>query len=582
MQPGLIPGCFILGKIMGNHAEIIKEQNSGLAVSRKGRNFIEFELQNGKKRFVSAIDPLHTRTTQEEIDTTWIPDTGAWQWKIAQADFQAHARSIFNVGNLIEWRHESGEWVIVDPQSISWINQDNSNQQIAIKQAVTGIADDMTLTFLNAYGNGLHFSYTAHPKRLIKHFTVDSPLPDPAAWLTGTIWLEVQWSISNSDGVELWLDGVRWTRENNVRVRTSNSIEFRSEATGEVLWYADAPMAIDANGEAVQAQYEVHNQNNNYFIRVRVPREWLETAIYPVVVDPTFSDQPDATAGVDTRLSRDFATVNYGTTNELRWEPTADAYAWTSVLKFDLSELEGVTITDGTLSFWSTALWQWNDLPTVIRRILPANSTWTETGACWNYTTGTTPWAGAGTLGGCSVEGTDYSATALGSYSFPANSPVGTECPVGLDPDELEVLVGANHGFVVLGTAHTDYYFASSDHATAGYRPLLVVEYTDIAWVSPASGTDISNTPTFVLTPAAFTGSVHIHMQLDTADSFDTGNLREIKTNASTTGWEYWDGDSWEPFPSTGLPDTYSGNDVRYTVQSALSEGTWYRRVRQG
>jgi hypothetical protein len=110
---------------MANRAALIRAENAGLTVTRKGRRFLEFDLGSGVTRHVATIDPLHTRTTQAEIDTAWIPDTGAWQWKLAQADFQAHARSVFNVGSLYEWRHESGEWIVVDPQSINWINQDS-------------------------------------------------------------------------------------------------------------------------------------------------------------------------------------------------------------------------------------------------------------------------------------------------------------------------------------------------------------------------------------------------------------------------------------------------------------------------
>ena len=35
-------------------------------------------------------------------------------------------------------------------------------------------------------------------------------------------------------------------------------------------------------------------------------------------------------------------------------------------------------------------------------------------------------------------------------------------------------------------------------------------------------------------------------------------------------------------FPSDGLPIAYAGNEVSYTVTSALSSATWYRRVRAG
>ena len=101
-------------------------------------------------------------------------------------------------------------------------------------------------------------------------------------------------------------------------------------------------------------------------------------------------------------------------------------------------------------------------------------------------------------------------------------------------------------------------------------------------WTSPANHADMSSTPTLEFTSAAFTGDTHFNIELDKVNTFDGGDLRKLKTNHSITGWQYWDGDSWEAFPSTGLPDAFSGNDVRHTVQTELSTGTWYRRVRQG
>ena len=54
----------------------------------------------------------------------------------------------------------------------------------------------------------------------------------------------------------------------------------------------------------------------------------------------------------------------------------------------------------------------------------------------------------------------------------------------------------------------------------------------------------------------------------------DHGQLVEV--------WEYWDGDSWEPIPTDGVPNTFVGNEARYTIQDPLAVGTWYRRVRAG
>lgn len=478
---------------MANHAALIRQQNEGLAVTRRGRRFLEFALPDGKRRFVSTIEPLHVRDSETEIDATWSASVDpAWQWQIAAADYAFHARSVFNSGNLVEWRKD-GEWVAFDPQSINWVNQNNSRQQIAIKQVVTGVADDATLRFPAAYGAGRHFEYIAHPSRLMKHIVIDSAasLPAPEAWLTGTLWFEAEFTLANSAGVDLWLDGVRWARANNVRVKTGNRIEFRSITTGEVLWYAAAPVATDANGETAACEYEVRRQGGGYFITVRVPRTWMQAAAYPVVVDPTLDVQPDATAGIDTYVYRNLPTFNYATATEMMLAAAGEYYRQ-GLIKFDLSDLEGAELTSATLTLYISTTYEWDPQPIHVHRILVANSGWTEAGAKWDYSVGTTRWAGdsgsdGGEDAGCTVSGTDYSSTVMGSRTIPANAAVGSAQAATLDLDELATMVGANYGMVIEPTSYAPFQVASSDHATSGYRPQLVVEYTEAS-----SGT---NTP---------------------------------------------------------------------------------------
>lgn len=99
-------------------------------------------------------------------------------------------------------------------------------------------------------------------------------------------------------------------------------------------------------------------------------------------------------------------------------------------------------------------------------------------------------------------------------------------------------------------------------------------------WVSPANGANIDAAPTLVFTSPDSEKDQHFHIQLDKVDTFDGPDLRENKTTYDATGWDYWDGDSWEPLPGTGLPAANAGADVRYAVSPALTSGTWYRRVR--
>lgn len=105
---------------------------------------------------------------------------------------------------------------------------------------------------------------------------------------------------------------------------------------------------------------------------------------------------------------------------------------------------------------------------------------------------------------------------------------------------------------------------------------------TGPVWTTPADTVSMSTTPDLKFTSPASAVKQHFQLQLDTANTFDTGNLRTLDSSTSQTNWTYWNGSTWVAIPSDGLPIAYAGNEVDYTVTSALSGATWYRRVRAG
>jgi hypothetical protein len=270
-----------------------QEKWPGATVSKRGRSFIEHQHPDNPQRKMldTVIGAIHYGVNEDqEIDTAWLPSTGAWQLEMTHADFHGHARDVFNVGDLIQFTKDD-EWVIFDPQSINWINQDNSRQQIAIKQAVSAVVDDDKLYFNQGYGAGRHFRYHAQPTRLAKLITIDAPEYLPTPTVEGTIHFEAEFTLKNSAGIELWLDGVKWTRANNVRVRTANRIEFRRETDGAVLWVLDFPRAFDSGDGEVVGEMEVQRLGGNYFCRVRIPKTWIDAAQFPIYIDPTVDVQ---------------------------------------------------------------------------------------------------------------------------------------------------------------------------------------------------------------------------------------------------------------------------------------------------
>jgi len=471
---------------MGNHAALIRAEHTGKPVVRRGKNFIEFDNGDGSKRWVGTIEPLHYGASKDqEIETGWQADTGAWQWKIEQNDHVIHARSVFNAGNLAEWRIGSS-WCILDPQSINWINQDNSRQQIAIKQAVSGQASDNVMSFPAGYGVGKHFEYIAHPKRLIKHITIDNLSDLPTPTVTGTINFEAEFSLSTSANVDFWLDGVKWAKTNGVRVRTASRIECRDNTNGDaLLWYLDTPTATDSNIDGLNnivGQYEVRRQGgpSSLFITVRIPYTWIQTATFPIKIDPTYTDGygGDIQTYKDCYLSSSAATTNYGTHI---WLPT-NSNSRHSVLEFDLSSIAATATCDNALLTLTHDLdYGSTDLTVYVYELLTANGNWTEAGATWNTKDGSNAWAGGAT--GCGTSGTDYDSTAIGSYNVTTDTQ-GTTNVFDLTDAAVKDWFGAsntNYGIVLISNNTDLKVYASSDNTSTAYRPKLVVDYTAAA-----------------------------------------------------------------------------------------------------
>jgi hypothetical protein len=470
---------------MSNRAAL-ERQAQGLPVTRRGRHFLEFDAGAGVRRWVGTIEPLHYgAAADQEIDTAWVADTGAWQWRMIAADFEARTRSVFNSGSLIEFRR-GAEWVVLNPLSLNWINQDSSTQQIATTAAVTGVVNDDAITWTNAFGTGRHFKYQAHPSRLMKLLTIDSAANLPAPTVTGTVHLMAEFQLTNSTNVDLWIDGVRWARTSGVRVTTANRIEFRNVTTNAILWRFEAPLATDAAGAQVAGTLQVRRQGPNYFASVRFPATWVRDAarVFPIVLDPTLTAQPDATAGIDTFTQSNAADTDNSTNGALFAYRNYFGQDRVGLLKFDLSTLTGATVSSAVLSLWYTTTGSGEANVTVnVQQVLSANSAWVET-STWNYRVPSTQrWAGdAGSNGGndagCSVSGTDYSTTVDGSTTWTTVPADNAERTFTITTSRLEAMIAANYGWALTCTTNKAATFRSSDYATAGLRPKLVVDYT--------------------------------------------------------------------------------------------------------
>ncbi len=195
--------------------------------------------------------------------------------------------------------------------------------------------------------------------------------------------------------------------------------------------------------------------------------------------------QPDDTTGIDNYLMDDNGSsrdTNCSTETIIavgEAKGGTNCY-WRGLIKFDLSSIPaGSTITSAVMTLTLNSAGgtdATNNRTMSVYRVLRA---WAEATSDWNHYTGTTSW---GTIG-CANTTTDREAAAIGTCDFATTDSAGDAKVFTLTSSKIqEMITGGvftNNGFLLqVATELNDaYYIASSAHATASSRPLLVITY---------------------------------------------------------------------------------------------------------
>jgi len=98
-------------------------------------------------------------------------------------------------------------------------------------------------------------------------------------------------------------------------------VEFR-DSSGKTIMFIDKPVAYDSDYNFIDLDFEFIQRGNNIFYEIIVPKEWLNSAVFPVYVDPTTSlAEGKSFIYGDTYTDQVDPAVNYGT--------SASLYVWT-------------------------------------------------------------------------------------------------------------------------------------------------------------------------------------------------------------------------------------------------------------
>jgi hypothetical protein len=133
----------------------------------------------------------------------------------------------------------------------------------------------------------------------------------------------------------------------------------------------------------------------------------------------------------------------------------------------------------------------------------------------------------------------------------------------------------------VTASDHKSVVPAVASLTLATFAPTITIVGAPV-WTTPADTVSMVASPELKFTMPTLGSAMHFNLQLDTASTFDTGDLRDLQSNLDQAGWDFWNGTAWEAVAPTGVPSSFGGNEARHTVQTPLTSVTWFRRVRAG
>ncbi|MDA8212789.1 MAG: DNRLRE domain-containing protein [Clostridia bacterium] len=274
------------------------------------------------------------------------------------------------------------------------------------------------------------------------------------------------------------------------------SIVFKSRMNGQSLFLLAKPFMYDSSipvgyqanpgvtdvpegSRSDAVSMKIVQRGSNFFIDLVPDQAWLNAPerLYPVTIDPTIIKyQPDATTGIDTNMRSYFPTQTGGSDTTLGvglYQDANQSNRIRSLFKFDLSSIpQGASILDATLNLWMASVTNNTSIGVEVHKVTRA---WTESGANWNTSDGTTAWTTPGGDFNATPETTVTGIGPLLDLSFNITFDITTMVAnwVQTPSSNLGMLLKSNSE-----TTNTVKKFTSSDDVNnPNNRPMLAVTY---------------------------------------------------------------------------------------------------------
>lgn len=216
-----------------------------------------------------------------------------YNWEVVNNTYTARFKNGFNWGDSIYFTAgQGGHHVILSPINLRYRDHNDADQFVTSSAGATIQLTDDTVTYVGAFGTGRDVRYTILPNQLKEDLILQtrSALPNPQQWFinnapNGEVFFEMMFQVKIT--ADIVYEGTTRTTPGGYTA-TNGTIAFTHPSTGEVLYRITEPIAVDSDGTVVLGEYFVRPQSGEWIIGIRIPYAWLDTASYPVRIDPTF------------------------------------------------------------------------------------------------------------------------------------------------------------------------------------------------------------------------------------------------------------------------------------------------------
>ncbi|GEM_PF-4169876 len=364
----LAAGLFLITYMMSKPAEkavgpvgVDPETQIDESVQKISRNYSEVLNEDGTRTATFTLGQsqyLDANGTYQPIDTNLVASEGDFAYKNETNGFRSYFSASATADNFAKF--QIGDRSV----AFSFVEPNGS----------TAAVDDNTIIYPNVY-DGLDAKYT---------ITGDEFLEELIARKELTV---------DRISQKIKLNGVYYKQQ------PDGSITFHDEKTKKIAWLAPAPVMYEQNNpEKISSglHYEIQESGEGIILSKVIDqagKQWLKTATFPVVIEPTYSPPPYYVSGPWGYLRRRtdggiISTFLHYTPGEVKNHTvyTRHHYQARSYLSFDTSSIvDSAVVQTATLAVtmdsWGACLSDGSSF----QRIYSCKDTWsTLDSSTWN------------------------------------------------------------------------------------------------------------------------------------------------------------------------------------------------------